>query len=253
MNEVFLPGLKNKVAIVTGASDRLGRAMAVALAREGARVVIHYHAAADKAAETVGEIEKAGGMAVAFQADLHTPEEIPRLLEYVLAAYGGADILVNNAAMFEKGGILDTTRNSWDRQFSLNLRAPFFLSQAFISTGNGRKGRHIVNIAGVRGMRPDSRHIAYSLTKAGLIEMTHLLAQACAPEVQVNAIAPGAILPPPGAGEAHLQELVPSIPLRRSGRVDDIVHALLFLLSSPFLTGVVIPVTGGSHMRGFYA
>lgn len=240
--------LDSQVAVVTGGAIRLGKALALALAREGVGVAVHYASSARPAEETVAGIRALGGDAVAIQADLSQPGQAPSVIERAVAHLGRVDILVNSAAIFERADLAHTTEALWDRQFSINLKAPFFLSQAFAAhLGKDRAG-HIVNIADWRGLRPDIQYLAYSLTKAGLLSMTRGLALALAPNVQVNALALGAILPPPGKDPAYLERLAQGIPAQRVGSPAEVTKALLFLLKSDFVTGDVIFVTGGEHL-----
>jgi len=170
------------------------------------------------------------------------------VIERVATRLGQLDILVNSAAIFEPADLAQTTEESWDKHFAINLRAPFFLSQAFAGhVGKDRPAR-IVNIADWRGLRPDTDYLAYSLTKAGVMAMTKGLALAVAPNIQVNAIAPGAILPPPGKGQGYLNQLALDIPLRHVGSPEDIAETLIFLLRSDFITGEIVFVTGGEHL-----
>lgn len=240
--------LAGKVAIVTGGAVRLGRALALALAEQGARVVVHYGSSAGPARTAVAEIEALGSDAVALQADLRHLEQVPTVVERAVDHFGQVDVLVNNAAIFEPGRWDDTTEENWDRHFAINLKAPFFLSQAFArQVGEGRAG-HVVNIADWRAVRPGVGHVAYTLTKAGLVAMTKSLALALAPHVQVNAIAPGLILPPPGEDEAYLERKAGRVPLRRTGSPQEVADALLFLLRSDFITGELVFVTGGEDL-----
>jgi len=250
--------LDGKVAIVTGGAVRLGRALALALAEEGARLVIHYGSSAGPAQERVAEIKAMGSDALAVQADFSQSGQAPSIVERAVAHFGQVDILVNSAAIFEPGRWDDTTEANWDRHFAINLKSPFFLSQAFARhVGPGVAGQshwpsaragHIVNIADWRGVRPGTGHVAYTLTKAGLIAMTKSLALALAPNIQVNAIAPGMILPPPGADPSYLERQAGKIPAQRVGSPQEIAKALLFLLRSDFVTGELIFVTGGQHL-----
>ena len=241
--------LVGKVAIVTGGAVRLGKAFALALATRGVRLAIHYGASAGAAQEVVSRISKISD-AVAIQADLRQSDQAVSVIERAVAHFGQVDILVNNAAIFEPGNWADTTETSWDKHFAINLKAPFFLSQAFAAhLGRERRG-HILNISDWRAIRPAADHLAYTLTKAGLISMTQNLALALAPNIQVNAVAPGAILPPPGQDAAYLDRLARTIPARRYGSPADVEKALLFLLDSDFITGEVILVTGGQHLVG---
>jgi pteridine reductase len=240
--------LNGKVAIVTGGARRLGKALALSLAEKGARLVIHYGSSAGPADETVAEIRAMGSDAVAVQADLRQPGQAPAMIARAADHFDRLDILVNSAAVFERGDVFNTTEESWDRHFAINLRSPFFLSQAFAAhVGRERPGA-IVNIADWRATRPGTDYVAYTLTKAGMVTMTQSLALGLAPNIRVNAIAPGAILPPPGRDQAYLEKLAQSIPARRVGSPAEIGKALLFLLESDFVTGELIFVTGGEHL-----
>jgi NAD(P)-dependent dehydrogenase (short-subunit alcohol dehydrogenase family) len=240
--------LEEKVAIVTGGAVRLGKALALALAEQGVRLAVHYSTSAGPAQEVVQEIRAAGSDALAIQADLSRPGEVPSIVERALAHFGQVDILVNSAAVFEPGNWDDTTEANWDRHFAINLKAPFFLSQAFAAQVGRQRSGHIVNIADWRGVRPGSGHMAYTLTKAALIAMTKSLALALAPNIQVNAIAPGMILPPPGKDLLYLERKASQIPARRIGSPKEIADTLIFLLRSSFITGELIFVTGGEHL-----
>lgn len=240
--------LDGRVAMITGGAVRLGKALALALAREGVRLAILYNASAGPAQETVAEIKALGSDALAIQADLSQPNQGPSIFERVAARFGGVDILVNSAAIFEPADSLHTTEAVWDRHFAINLKSPFFLSQAFATHVGKDRPAHIVNIADWRGLRLDPAYLAYSLTKAGVLAMTQGLAMALAPNIQVNAIAPGAILPPPGKGQDYLHELAQGIPMRRVGSPHEVARALVYLLKSDFVTGQTIFVTGGQHL-----
>jgi pteridine reductase len=240
--------IDGKVAIVTGGAVRLGKALALALAEHGARLVIHYGSSGGPAQATVRQIQAMGSDALAIQADLSQPGQTGSIVERAAAHFGQVDILVNSAAIFEPGNWDDTTEANWDRHLAINLKSPFFLSQAFaVHVGRERTG-HIVNIADWRGVRPGTGHVAYTLTKAALIAMTKSLAQALAPNIQVNAIAPGLILPPPGQGQAYLERWAHQIPAQRVGSPEEVARALIFLLRSDFVTGELIFVTGGQHL-----
>lgn len=240
--------LDGQVALVTGGAVRLGKALALALAGEGVRVAVHYASSVGPAGETVAQIKAAGSDALAIQADLFQSGQAASVIERAVAYFGQVDILINSAAIFEPADVAHTTEDLWDRHFAINLKAPFFLSQAFAAqVGKDRSG-HIVNIADWRGLRPDTRYLAYSLTKAGLLVMTQGLALAVAPNIQVNALALGAILPPPGRDQTYLDGLAQGIPLRRVGSPEEVAKALRYLLQSDFITGEVIFVTGGEHL-----
>lgn len=240
--------LNGKVAIVTGGAVRLGKALALALAEHGARLVIHYGSSASPAQETVAEIKALGSDALAIQANLSQSGQAPSIVERAVAHFGQVDILVNSAAIFEPGNWDDTTEANWDRHFAINLKSPFFLSQAFAAHVGPERAGHIVNITDWRGVRPGPDHVAYTLTKAALIAMTKSLALALAPNIQVNAIAPGMILPPPGEDPSYLERKAGKIPAQRVGSPEEVAKALIFLLHSDFVTGGLIFVTGGEHL-----
>jgi pteridine reductase len=240
--------LEGQVAIVTGGAVRLGKAQAIALGERGANVVVHYHASAGPAEEVVHHIQRLGAQAIAVQADLGRPSMAPSLVERAVAAFGKADILVNSAAIFEQGHWDDTTEENWDRHFDINLKSPFFLTQAFARQVGRERRAHVVNIADWRAVQPGSDHVAYTLAKAGLVAMTKSMALALAPNIQVNAIAPGLILPPPGGGTGYFEQAAHHVPAQRTGSPAEIVKALLFLLESDFVTGELLYVTGGEHL-----
>jgi pteridine reductase len=240
--------LDGQIAVVTGGAVRVGRALSLALAREGVSLAVHYRSSAGPAEETVAQIKALGSDALAVQVDLSQPGQASAVIERTIAHFGRMDILVNSAAIFERADLAHTTEAIWEAHFALNLKAPFFLSQAFAAHVGKKRAGHIVNIADWRGMRLDTRYLAYSLTKAGLLSMTQGLALALAPNIQVNAIALGAILPPPGKDQAYLERLAQTIPMRQVGSPEEVAKALIYLLKSDFVTGEVIFVTGGEHL-----
>lgn len=241
--------LAGKVAVVTGGAVRVGRAIALALGQAGCNLLIHYGQSAGPAAETVSAAEAYGVAARSFSADLSRHEEAMAIIPAAVEAFGRVDILVNNAAVFEEGGLAETTFAQWEREIAINLRAPFFLSQAFArQLPEGQPGQ-IINIVDARVFRAGSDHLAYRLTKAALVTLTKSLALELAPHVRVNAVALGAILPPPGEDESYLQALAQErIPLRQPGNADIVAANVLHLLQQPFLTGVVLPLDGGEFL-----
>ena len=240
--------LGGRVAIVTGGAVRLGKALALALAGEGARLALHYNSSAGPAEASVAEIRALGSEAVALQADLSRSDQAASIVERAAQHFGGLDVLLNSAAIFEPADLAHTTEAAWDRHFAINLKLPFFLAQAFAAQVGKEQVAHIVSIADWRGDRPDPATLAYSLTKAGIISLTRALALALAPNIQVNAIAPGAILPPPGRDQAYLDGLAQDIPLGRVGSPADVAGALIYLLRSEFVTGETVFVTGGEQL-----
>ncbi len=242
--------LKDKVAIITGGAVRIGRAMSLALAERGVKLCVHYGSSQVDANNLANEIQKSGGEIVTVQADFagDAVAAAKTVIDDALDAFGRLDVLVNSAAIFEPGTLQTTTAESWDRHLSINLRVPFFLCQEFAVRRSSNKAGHIVNIVDWRAIRPKPGHLAYTISKSGLVTMTKCLAAELAPEIQVNAIAPGAILPPPDEDDAYLERLREQIPLRRTGSPDEIVHSLLYLLESDFVTGEILHVTGGEEL-----
>jgi NAD(P)-dependent dehydrogenase (short-subunit alcohol dehydrogenase family) len=235
--------LTGRVALVTGAGKRLGRAVALRLAQEGADVALHYRSSQTEADETVAEINKKGGRAVAFGADLCRVEEIRRLVAEVGSEFGKLDILVNSAANFLPGSVISTTEQSWDASLDTNVKAPFFCAQAAAPLLKRSKGT-IINFADTGGLLGWPGYISHSISKAGVIMLTRVLARALAPEVRVNAIAPGTITMPGDPPEWE-QEFIKLAPLRRTGRPEEIADAVMYLVGAEFLTGHTLVIDGG--------
>jgi pteridine reductase len=235
--------LRGRVALVTGAGKRLGRAVALRLAEEGADVVVHYRSSAGEAQSAVAEIEKLGRRGFAIAADLSSIAEIKRLFDETAKHFGRLDVLVNSAANFLPSSIISTTEAVWDSSFDSNLKAPFFCAQAAAPLLRRSKGC-IVNFADTAGLLGWPGYIAHSVSKAGVVMLTKVLAKTLAPEVRVNAIAPGTITMPgdPPEWEADFIKLAP---LQRTGAPVDIADAVLFFVQSQFMTGQTIVVDGG--------
>jgi pteridine reductase len=229
--------------MVTGAAKRLGRAVAMRLAEEGADVVIHYRSSQAEAQDAVKEIEKHGRRAVAIAADLTEVSEIKRFVDEAGKHFGRLDILVNSAANFLPASMVSTTEEIWDAALDTNLRAPFFCSQAAAPWLRRTQGV-IINFADTGGMLGWTGYIPHSVAKAGVIMLTKVLAKALAPEVRVNGIAPGTITMEGDAPELEA-DFIKRAPLRRSGRPSDITDSVLFLVQSKFITGQVLVVDGG--------
>jgi pteridine reductase len=239
----MLASLLNRVALVTGSGKRLGRAVAIGLAEQGADVVIHYRSSDAEAREAVAEIEKLGRRSVALQADLAQISELPQLFQKVQANFGRLDILVNSAANFLQTEFASTTERVWDASLDTNLKAVFFCCQAaapLLKKSNGA----IINFADIGGILGWPGFIPHSISKAGIIMLTRCLAKELAPEVRVNAIAPGTITMPGDLPELEA-DFVKLAPLHRSGRPNDIVAAVSYLASAGFVTGQVLVVDGG--------
>jgi NAD(P)-dependent dehydrogenase (short-subunit alcohol dehydrogenase family) len=235
--------LDGKVALVTGAGRRLGRAVALRLAEEGMDVAAHYGSSAREAAEVVGRIEEMGRKAVAVKADLRSIDQIRQLLLEVGNELGKLDVLVNSAANFLPGSLISTTEEIWDASLATNVKAPFFLAQAAAPMLRRAKGA-IVNFADTGGMLGWPGFIGHSVAKAGMINLTKSLAKALAPDVRVNAIAPGTITMPGDPPEWE-QEFVKLAPLGKTGRPSDIADAVVYLATADFLTGHTLVLDGG--------
>jgi pteridine reductase len=240
--------LDGRVALVTGAGRRIGRAIAVALGAARMRVAVHYRASADEAEETCETIRAQGGEAALFAADLANAEAPAALVDAVASHFGALDVLVNSAATMERTPVDAVTVEQWDAMFALNLRAPFFVAQGAARHMLGRGGA-IVNIADLAAYETWPAYVPHSITKAGVVQMTRGLARALAPEIRVNAVAPGAVLLPEDWNEDTADRLRATTPLRRLGAPEDVVQAVLYLLRADYVTGETIIVDGGRHVR----
>lgn len=235
--------LTGKVALVTGAGKRLGRAVALRLAEEGADVAVHYHQSAKDAAEVVGKIEEMGQKAVAICADLGSVDQIRQMFLDAGNELGRLDLLVNSAANFLPGTVISTTEEVWDASLDTNVKAPFFCAQAAAAMLRRSKGS-IVNFADTGGLLGWPGYVSHSVSKAGVVMLTKCLAKALAPEVRVNAIAPGTITMPGDPPEWE-SEFVKLAPLRKTGKPSDIADAVIYLATAEFLTGHNLVVDGG--------
>jgi len=238
------------VALVTGGAHRVGKAIALVLAGAGADLIIHYHRSSQAAEATAREIEALGRRVITIPADLGQVYEIQRLFQTIEQEFGQLDILVNSASMFEALDFMALTPEQWDQTMNVNLKGPAFCAQAAARLMQRRGGGHIINIADVIGLRPWPRYPHHSVAKAGLIMLTQVLAMALAPTIQVNAIAPGPVLKPPGMPEARWQEIGKASLVGRPGEASDVAQAVLFLLRSSYITGEVLVVDGGSRFVG---
>jgi pteridine reductase len=239
--------LTGKTILITGAGKRIGRALALAVARAGADVVVHYGNSPSAAEQTALEIRSLGRRAVTLQADLAIPSQAAALVGRAIDALGPLDALVNNAAIFESLDWQETSLASWERHLAVNLTAPFLLSQAFAGTLEAGASGRIVNILDWRALRPGPYHLPYTISKAGLVALTRSLAQALAPRISVNGLALGAILPPSDGGDSP--DILTHVPARRWAEPGEVESALLFLLTGPaYITGEIIHVDGGRHL-----
>lgn len=239
-----------RTALVTGAARRVGREIALALAGRDFDIVLHCHHSVNSAETTAAEIRKRGVECHILQADLSQPAAAAqKLFEQLDDAGVETSHLINSASVFECGTLFETTDEVWNRQFAVNLQAPFFLAREFALRlqRSGAEGT-IINVCDARALRPAFGHDAYLLTKGGLAAMTKMLALELAPLIRVNAVAPGAVLPTEDDPFDHARRASESIPLRRTGTPADVAQAILFLLEAPFVTGEVLTISGGEEL-----
>jgi pteridine reductase len=238
--------LVGKRVLITGGVRRIGRALALGVASAGGVVCLHTGHSIDEARQLLALIRQQGHEAYLVQSDLSAPERAVDLIREACQP-GHLDALVNNAAIFENLTWENTDLDSWQRHLNVNLTAPFLLSQAFarqIPTGGTGK---IVNILDWRALRPGADHLPYTISKAGLAALTQSLAIALAPNIQVNGIAFGAILPPSDGSD--MTKTIANVPARRWSTLEEVVQTLLFLLDGPsYITGEIIHLDGGRHL-----
>ena len=236
--------LDGKVVLVTGAAKRIGRSIALRLAKEGARVAIHYNSSEAEARATAAECNEAP----LFRANLENVAEIERMFADVQQKLGRLDGLVNNAARFTRFDPLDVTERDWDFIHSVNLKATFFCCQQGAKIMRSHGGGRIVNISSLGGILPWAEHVHYCASKAGVIMMTQALAKALAPGITVNSVAPGVI--PFGDLDERAEVMVQNTPAGRPGTGAEVADAVVFFLTAnSFITGELIAVDGGLRLR----
>lgn len=231
---------------MTGAARRVGKAIALALAQRGARVAVHYGNSRAQAQATVAEIAQAGGQALALQANLESVAEIKDLVARVVAAFGTMDILVNSASVFRRRPLAEVTERDWDEHLDTNLKAPFFAAKFAAERMRAQGQGKIVNIGDWAGIRPYRDYLPYTVSKAGLIGLTRALAKALAPEVQVNCVALGPVMPPEEYGPEEIAKLARATLTKRLGSAADVAQAVLFFCEgTDFATGATLLLDGG--------
>jgi len=237
--------LSGKTVLVTGAAKRLGRAIALAAAEAGANVAITYRASAREAASLVAELAKHGGEALALRCDVTDETNVSEMVKEAASELGGIDVLVNNAAIYETVEFEKITVLQWDTLFATNTRGPFLVSRAALPYLKKRKGR-IINMGSLGGLRPWPTHAHYCSSKAALHMLTKVMAKALAPEIAVNAVAPGMIDLGEKAAAAFMRKMAKQTPMRRNGSAADIAAAVMFFAAAPhFITGQIMVVDGG--------
>ena len=236
----------NKVAIVTGSGRRLGRQIAIALGENGYNVVVNYNQSLMRAKETVKLIEGFGGSAISIKADVSKRKDVHKMINATVREFGHIDVLVNNAAIFIHSPLKETSEKVWNTTIDINLKGTFLCSQAVALHMLKKKSGRIINIASLGGIQPWKEHIPYSVSKAGVIMLTKILAKALAPNIYVNAIAPGTIIidDEETANTTHMS--VKKIPLKKYGKPRDITDMVLYLATtSQYTTGQIFSVDGG--------
>ena len=242
-----------RTALVTGGAKRLGKAIALKLAAEGWDVAVHCRSSVEAAEATANEIRKLGRRAAVVRADLGREAEVETLIPQAAAALGPLTCLVNNASVFEMDKVDTATRDSWDRHIETNLRAPLVLSQAFArqlpddAHGND-VGGNIVNLLDQRVWKLTPYFLSYTVAKMGLWTLTRTLALALAPRIRVNGIGPGPTLPSPRQSEAQFTAQAAAMPLGHGATPEEIARGVLYILSSPSMTGQMIALDGGEHL-----
>lgn len=240
--------LKGKTAFITGGARRIGRETALAFAALGSNVVIHYNHSSDDAEKLAAEVRNFGVESWIVQADFAEPEGEERLFAQVLEQAGAIDVLVNSASIFP----MDTLENMQFPDMTDNMRinawAPFALARAFAEQGN--EGA-IINLLDSRITGYDWHHVSYMMSKHVLMQLTRMMALKFAPKITVNGVAPGLILPPPGKDEHYLDKLASTVPLQCVGDPEDIAETIVFLAQSDYITGDVIYVDGGRHLKEY--
>lgn len=240
--------LTDRRILITGGSRRLGRAMALCVAKAGADVAIHYRRDETGARETVNDLVRRGVRAVSLQADLAHTEACAGLIAEAEAALGPLDVLINNAAMFERTPLETMTAEDFDVHMRANARSIYLLSTDMGRRMRARGSGVILNIADTAGLRPWPAFIPYSASKGTVVNLTRGFARALAPEVRVNAIAPGPMLPPAGEPPEQGEKAVAKTLLGRWGSPDDIAAAAMFLIQATYVTGIVLAVDGGRSL-----
>ncbi len=236
-----------RFVLITGSARRIGRSLALAVARSGFDVAVHYNQSRLEAESLCREIADIGRKAILLQADLSQPDQVGSLVPQILEQ-GSLVALINNASIFEKLDWKSSTLEEWNIHQMVNLTAPFLLSQAFARTlPSGRQGR-IINMLDWRALRPGADHLPYTISKSGLAALTRSLAVALAPKITVNALALGAVLPP-SDGDRDQRTILERVPAGRWGTLEEIDRALLFLLTGPsYMTGEILHIDGGRHV-----
>ncbi|HEU4754582.1 MAG TPA: SDR family oxidoreductase [Armatimonadota bacterium] len=240
--------LEGRTAVVTGGAARVGKAIALALAGRGAKVAFTYRSSAAEAEATLAELRGMGVEAAAARCDQRDPAQVEDAVRTVEEALGPVEVLVNSASIFNRTPFAEATLEDWDAHLEVNLRGPWLFARAVGPGMRERGAGSIVNLVDIAAERPFPGYLPYSVSKAGLVALTKGLARALAPEVRVNAIAPGTVLWPEDYPEEQKEALLRKTPLQRAGSPEDIARTVLFLAEEEYITGAVLPVDGGLRL-----
>lgn len=243
--------LANRVALVTGSAHRVGKAIALELARQGVNIMVHYFSSADDVVKsTLRDIKSEGVDAYAIQADLTQPEGVDTTFSAIREHFGRLDILVNSASNFQKRQLMDVTLGEWNATLAANLTAPFLCTQAAVRLmrEGDQPGGCIVNIGDKGSLEPWPDYAHHGISKAGLLALSQVSAASLGPDIRVNTIIPGAVLKPDSYSEERWQQSGLKAPLQRPGSAEDVARAVAYLCAEDFLTGVVLRVDGGSYL-----
>ena len=240
-----LPG---KIALVTGGAHRVGREIALALADAGCHLAIHYYNAEEAAQDTVSEAQARGVNAITIRSDLRKFDQIEELFRHIDEDLGPLDILINSAAVMEKVAFQTAVEDDWDYTIDLNLKAPAFCIQKAAERMHLSGAGAIVNISDLAGLRPWLDYPIHSISKAGVEMLTKVAARVYAPEIRVNAVAPGPVMKPDKMSAARWREIGETLPLQRCGDASDVARAVIFLLENDFISGETLVVDGGNQL-----
>jgi glucose 1-dehydrogenase len=241
--------LQGKTALITGGGVRLGRAFALGLAKEGVNLALHFNNSRESAQQTAEEAHAFGVEVITIGADFNDPDAVGQVFPKALATFNCIDVLINNAGIYLAGTGLETERETWEKEFRINLQTPFMLIQAFARQLPANRQGRIVNITDAQVLHNDTDHFAYTLTKTALVKMTRMFARELAPRITVNALGPGIMLPLATAADPDLEAYAENyIPLNRIGSPEIATENVLHLLRSDFTSGAFLRVDGGQYL-----
>jgi NAD(P)-dependent dehydrogenase (short-subunit alcohol dehydrogenase family) len=248
-NRNSMAQVKNdRTVLVTGAARRLGRIIALDFAKRGWRVGVHYRDSAAEAADLVREIARGGGTAASFAADLDRMDASEELIAACVTALGAPVCLINNAARFEHDTLATLDGRRWAAHLDVNLRAPIFLARAFAKTLPDHTSGNVINVIDQKVLHPDPDYFSYTIAKSALWTATQMMAQALAPRIRVNAVAPGPVFKAEGQSQSAFEQECRATPLQRAVSPEDVTAAIRFFLETPSVTGQMVALDNGQHL-----